>query len=82
MSYLTAVTLEMEVLVECHHSDRFLAARGRNNGLIAAHAQRGETPAREGRRGHGLLTAVKWSHIQYSDETQWNWLLMGLSSKL
>lgn len=44
MSHLTTVTLEVEVLVESHHSDRLLAARGRDDGLIAAHAQRGETP--------------------------------------
>lgn len=41
---LTTVTLEVEVLVESHHSDCLLAAWGRNNGLIAAHAQGGETP--------------------------------------
>lgn len=44
MSYLTTVTLEVEVLVESHHSDCLLAARGWNNGFITAHTQRGETP--------------------------------------
>lgn len=41
---LATVTLEVEVLVESHHSDCLLAARGWNNGLITAHTQRGETP--------------------------------------
>lgn len=44
MSNLAAVTLEMEVLVESHHSDGLLAARSWNDGLITAHTQRGETP--------------------------------------
>lgn len=41
---LTAVTLEVEVLVKSYHSDRLLAARGWNNGFITAHTHRGETP--------------------------------------
>ena len=44
MSYLTTVTLKVEVLVESHHSDRLLTARGRNNGFITAHTQRRESP--------------------------------------
>lgn len=47
MSYLATVTLEVEVLVESHHSDCLFAAWGRNNGLITAHTQRGETPGTE-----------------------------------
>lgn len=46
MSYFTTVTLEVKVLFQSHNSDRLLAARGRNDGLIAAHTQRGETPAK------------------------------------
>lgn len=45
-SYLTAVTLEVEVLVKSYHSDRLLAAWGWNNGFITAHTHRGETPTR------------------------------------
>lgn len=41
---LTTVTLKMKVFVEGHHSNGLLAARSWNNGLIAAHAQRRETP--------------------------------------
>lgn len=41
---LTAVTLEVEVLVESHHSDCLFAAWCWNDGLITAHTQRGETP--------------------------------------
>lgn len=41
---LTTVTLEMEVLVKSHNSDCLLAAWGWNDGLIAAHTQRGEAP--------------------------------------
>lgn len=44
VSYLTTVTLEVEVLVKSHHSDSLLAALGRNDGFIAAHTQGGETP--------------------------------------
>lgn len=46
MSYLTTVTLEVEVLIESHHSDSFLTAWGWNDGLITAHTQRGEAPGR------------------------------------
>lgn len=41
---LATVTLEMEVLVESHHSDCLFAAWSWNNGLVTAHTQRGETP--------------------------------------
>ena len=44
MSHLATVTLEMEVLVESHHSDCLFAAWSWNNGLVTAHTQRGETP--------------------------------------
>lgn len=40
---LTAVTLEVKVLVESYHSDRLLTARSGNNGFIAAHTKRRET---------------------------------------
>lgn len=41
---LTTVTLKVEVLFESHDSDGLLAALGWNDGFIAAHTQRGETP--------------------------------------
>lgn len=41
---LTAITLKMKVFFQGHHSNGFLAAWSWNNGLIAAHAQRRETP--------------------------------------
>lgn len=46
MSYLTTVTLEVEVLIESHHSDCLLTAWGWNDGVITAHTQRGELPGR------------------------------------
>lgn len=46
MSHFTTITFEVKVLFESHNSDRLLAARGRNDGFIAAHTQWGETPAR------------------------------------
>lgn len=44
MSYLTTVTLKVEVLVQSDHSDCLLASCGWNDGFITAHTQRGETP--------------------------------------
>lgn len=41
---LTPVTLEVEVFIQSHDSDRLLASRGRNDGLVTAHTQRRETP--------------------------------------
>lgn len=54
MSYLTTVTLEVEVLVQGHDSDCLLAARCWHDGLVTAHTQRGETP--EIKRGRGCQT--------------------------
>lgn len=64
MSYLTTVTLKVEVLVESHHSDCLLAARGWNNGFITAHTQGGETPGIE--VGSWLLVdGIKDNQKQY-----------------
>lgn len=53
--YLTAVTLEVEVFIEGHHSDRFLTAGVGNDGFITAHTQRRETSARKRRTGCWLF---------------------------
>lgn len=45
MSHFTTITFEVKVLFQSHNSDRLLTSRGRNYGFIAAHTQRGETPA-------------------------------------
>lgn len=41
---LTTVTLKVEVFIKGHHSDCLLTAWSRNNGLVAAHTERRETP--------------------------------------
>lgn len=74
MSYLTTVTLKVEVLVESHHSDCLLAASGWNNGFITAHTQRGETP------GIKRWPSVKLSRI-YTRSTISNVSLLSLSTR-
>lgn len=61
-AYLTAVTLQVEVFVEGHHSDRFLAPWGWNNGFIAAHTQRRETSKR--RRQNSVVISLKFSKVK------------------
>lgn len=65
MTYLTAVTLEVEVFVEGHHSDSFLAARGRNDGFITAHTQRRETSGRKRQRGYSVFLMDSHKVIHY-----------------
>ena len=48
--YLASVALEVKVLLQSHHPHRLLTARGRDDGLIAAHADRREAPERERER--------------------------------
>lgn len=64
---LTAVTLKVEVFVESHHSDSFLAAWGRNNGFITAHTQRRETSVIIlDTVGIVVVISDKWCALQYA----------------
>lgn len=68
MSHFTTITLEVKVLFQSHNSDRLLAARGRNYGFIAAHTQRGETPAR-----------IKWLSVRKTkSHSQIKWTVFNI----